>query len=119
MPEGYRQKLGAYGERLAEDFFHRRHYITIGKNFRTRDGEIDLIVKNGSELLFVEVKTRMSDAYGYPENAVDFRKLSRLHQTINTYLSQKSWKGYWRLDIISIEISRQDKKAKVVWFKGI
>lgn len=119
MPEGYRQKLGAYGEQLAEDFFRRRHYIILDKNFRTRDGEIDLIIKNNDELLFVEVKTRMSDAYGYPENAVDFRKLSRLHQTINAYLSQKTYKGYWRLDIVSIEINRQNKKAKIIWFKGV
>jgi putative endonuclease len=119
VQEGYRQKLGAYGEQLAEDFFRRRGYITLDKNFRTREGEIDLIVRNGNELLFVEVKTRMSDAFGYPENAVDFRKLAHLHQAINIYFSQNIWKSYWRLDIISIEINRQTKKAKIVWFKDI
>lgn len=118
MPD-YKQRLGAYGENLAANYLIRRGCKIIGRNFRTAHGEIDLIATTGDELLFVEVKTRTASDFGFPELAVDFRKISRLLRTAETYLNLSRWNSYWRLDIISVEINKSAKTAKIRWLKDI
>jgi putative endonuclease len=117
--EGYRKKLGAYGEALAEKFLIRKGCRIITKNFQTRNGEIDLIAEKDRELLFVEVKTRTGNNFGWPENAVDHKKISHLYQAVISYLNDNNLRRAWRLDIISIEINKRDKTANIKWFKGI
>lgn len=117
--ECYNQQLGAYGETLAADFFSRRGYKILDKNFRTRHGEIDLIIQKDNEILFIEVKTRTSETFGYPENAVDYKKTRHLLEAIRIYLDQIRRHYAWRLDIISVEINKSAKTAKIIWFKGL
>ncbi len=115
----YKQRLGAYGENLAAAFLIRRGYRIIDKNFRTNFGEIDLIATKSDELLFVEVKTRTASAYGYPELAVDYRKINHLVKAAKIYLNLQSIKSFWRLDIISVEINKSTKTAKFRWINDI
>lgn len=117
--EGYNRKLGKYGEDLAADYLRRQGLEVIGRNYNTRYGEIDLIARNGDEVLFVEVKTRTSAAYGHPEQAVDWRKVRHLARAIGEYLHEKRLSVYWRLDVISIEIDKIKKTAKIRWFKDV
>lgn len=114
----YNKRLGAYGEKLAADFFQRRGGVIVAKNFSTAAGEIDLIVRCGDELLFVEVKTRTGSGSGFPETAVSRIKTEHLLKTAQAYLCQ--YPGtLWRLDILSVEINRSTKTAKMKWFKNI
>ncbi|MFA5029880.1 MAG: YraN family protein [Patescibacteria group bacterium] len=115
----YKIRLGKFGEQLAAEFLKRNGYKIIDKNFYTPFGEIDLIAESGDEILFVEVKARSGEDFGYPEVAVDRRKTSHLLKTIGLYLERKNLNNFWRLDIISVEIDRARKVAKVKWFKGI
>lgn len=115
----YKKRLGAYGENLAGAFLARRGCRIISKNFRTSFGEIDLIADAGDELLFVEVKTRTASDYGYPELAVDYRKISHLLKAAQIYLHLNPVKKFWRLDIISVEINKTIKTAKIRWLKDI
>jgi len=64
--DGGRAALGRLGERLAETHLERRGFATLARNVRTRHGEIDLIVHDGSVLAFVEVKTLRARAGGAP-----------------------------------------------------
>lgn len=114
----YNKRLGAYGEKLAGEFLARRGYKIIARNFQTKLGEIDLIVHKGDELLFVEVKTRTGSGNGFPETAVDWRKTSHLLKAAEIFLTQYSATA-WRLDIISVEIDRTAKSARIKWFKDI
>jgi len=116
MPN-YKQRLGAYGEILAANFLIGKGCRIIDRNFRTTYGEIDLIATNGDELLFIEVKTRTASGYGYPELAVDNRKISRLAKAAEIYLNKNGRKYCWRLDIVSVEINKFAKLAKIRWFK--
>jgi putative endonuclease len=117
--EGYRKQLGEYGENLASDFLVRRGCQIIDRNFYTNYGEIDLIARQGDELLFVEVKTRTKNNFGYPENAVDWRKLGHLSKTARIWMTSKNINSRWRLDIISVEINKQTKTAKITWFNDL
>jgi len=115
----YKKRLGAYGENLAADFLIRRGYNIIDRNFRTNFGEIDLIAAKGDELLFVEVKTRTASNFGYPELAVDWRKIKHLIKAAKIYLNLKNYQNFWRLDIISVEINKVKKTAKFRWINDV
>lgn len=70
--------LGRAGEERAAQYLRSRGYTVLDRNWRIREGEIDLVAAVGGELVVVEVKTRRSERFGHPLEAVDRRKLSRL-----------------------------------------
>ena len=112
----HNRQLGQYGEQLAADFLIKRNYRIIDKNFQTRYGEIDLIASQGDEILFVEVKTRTNSNFGYPELAVNQVKLDHLTKTALFYLDLHKIKACWNMAIISIEIDKTAKTAKIKKF---
>lgn len=125
MPNsGYNSKVGQLGEDLASKYLANQGYKIIDKNFRTRFGEIDLIAqKVGSstgadEVLFLEVKTRTSNLYGYPEQAVDAKKIKHLLEAIKIYRQINKISSFWRLDIISI-VLMDNSASEIKWFKDI
>ena len=80
-------ELGAIGERRALWFYRLRGYRIAGRNVRLRGGELDLVVRRGRALVFVEVKTRSSVVAGEGFEAVDRVKQSRLMRLAEQYLS--------------------------------
>lgn len=116
--EGYNKKLGAYGESLAANFLIKRGYKIIAKNFRSIDGEIDLVAKNNQqELLFIEVKTRTADIFGYPEHAVNQMKIKKIIKTAEYFLAINHLETIWEIAIISVEINIKKSIAKIKKFK--
>ncbi len=95
-------KLGARGERRAAWFYRLRGYSIVGRNLRLRDGEIDLVVRRGSMLAFVEVKTRQSLTAGEGYEAVDSAKQLRLVRLAGEYLARHEHRGDIRYDVISL-----------------
>jgi putative endonuclease len=75
-----RRALGARGEALAARWYEARGYTVVSRNWRCREGEIDLVLARGRTLVFCEVKTRSSDAYGSPAEAVTRTKQLRLRR---------------------------------------
>jgi putative endonuclease len=106
-----RQKLGKWGENHAAEYLSGLGYKVIEKNVFTPYGEIDLIVQRASKVgedeittVFVEVKTRTSQSFGYPEEAITPRKRENLLSSVEHYLQENpDLKGYWRIDVIAIE----------------
>ncbi len=95
-------KKGKEGEALAADFLMGKGFEITERNYRHKRSEIDLIVKKNNWLIFVEVKMRSSDAYGYPEDFVDYKKAKNIIDGAEEYIYQKNWQGNVRYDIISI-----------------
>lgn len=75
-----RKALGDYGERLAGRELERRGLEVLDRNWRCAQGEIDIVARHGGALVVCEVKTRTSDRYGAPVEAVTARKAARLHR---------------------------------------
>jgi putative endonuclease len=73
-----RSVVGRNGENAAADFYCAAGYELLDRNWRVREGEIDLVVRRGATLVFCEVKTRRSDRFGTPAEAVTPRKQGRL-----------------------------------------
>lgn len=116
-------EIGKFGEGCAADFLRSQDYCIIAQNYRCRFGEIDLIGVDYSnrELAFVEVKTRLSNLFGEPQDAVDFRKRSRLLKTALHFLSSATQKlpPRWRIDVIAVKLDQQYRLRNVSHFKNI
>ena len=70
----YKKLLGRAGEKLAVDFLKKKGFKILKTNYKTVVGEIDIIAQDREYIVFIEVKTRSSDNYGLPREAVDRKK---------------------------------------------
>jgi len=82
-------QFGQSSERLAEQFLVSKGYRIVERNLRTSLGELDLVAEDGNVLVFVEVKARMTEAFGGALLAVDHRKQHKLIQLASQYLAQR------------------------------
>ena len=98
-----KQQLGAAGERRAEKYLTTLGYEFVTCNYRTRFGEIDLIMRDGATLVFVEVKTRRGTRQGYPEEAVTWFKLRHTVRAAEAYCTAHKYIGNWRIDVVAVE----------------
>ena len=94
--------IGAWGESLAAEYLRKKKYALVATNYKTRYGEIDLIVRNRKFLVFVEVKLRKSDSFAAAADFVDSRKQNRLRLTAQIYLSEKPTLLQPRFDVVEI-----------------
>lgn len=90
------------GEDLAASFYTRRGFRILARNYRAPGGEIDVIARRGSLLVFCEVKARTTDRFGLPAEAVDHRKQARIKRLAGAWLSQnRPGRVRVRFDIVS------------------
>jgi putative endonuclease len=85
----YKQRLGAVGEERAAAWYLARGYEVVARNWRCRDGELDLVVAGHGHVVFCEVKTRTSDRFGLPAEAVTARKQQRLRLLAARFLREE------------------------------
>jgi putative endonuclease len=115
-----KKELGRWGEELAETFLVQKGFKIVGKNVRTRYGEIDLIARDGKTTVFVEVKTRSSDAFGLPETGITFQKKTHMLNTARAYMQTHSeWEGEWRMDVIAIMKQPANTPPEIVHFENV
>lgn len=97
-----RLKTGQTFERLAAAFFEQNGFEILQRNWRTGRREIDLIVKKGNLIAFVEVKSASSKKYGHPANRVDERKVANLTKAAQQYLIDNKIEGCdLRFDVVT------------------
>jgi putative endonuclease len=106
----HRQRVGAQGERLAADWYRTAGYEIVARNWRCRDGEIDLVVARPGELVFCEVKARSSHRFGTPAEAVTPAKQARLRRLAARFLAENGEDGRrgWplRFDVAAVTAGR-------------
>lgn len=103
-------KRGKTGENLAKDYLIRNGYRIIETNFKNKIGEIDIIALYGNILVFVEVKSRTSLNYGYPYEAVNYKKQQKIINTSMAYIKYKNITNtQLRYDIIEVYLTRDFK----------
>ena len=106
MPPSYR-RLGNAGEEAAAVFLERQGFRIVERNYVFAHGEIDIIAKEGDELVFVEVKLRRSGRFGSGVEAVTPRKQELLRRTAEGYVAQRSIENVvCRFDVVSLESAR-------------
>jgi len=105
-------KRGMKAEALASRYLEQAGYIILERNWRWDHAEIDLIAKDGDTIVIVEVKARSSTIYGYPEEAVDERKIYHLCRASEAYIEKQKLDCPLRFDIISIIFKQKQTKIK-------
>jgi len=126
--------LGRWGESLAVDYLRQRGYLILERNARTPYGEIDLVTRQDAiqglspleaapprslVTVFVEVKTRSSDSFGFPEEAITPRKKAHLLSAAQAYLqSHPELDGDWRVDVIAIQRSNASREPTILHFEN-
>ncbi len=101
-----RKIFGDKGERLASDALTAKGLQVLHRQFRNQFGEVDLICQDGDEVVFVEVKSRESQAYGYPEDAVTSQKIGHIVRVAQEYLATVHGEHPWRIDVVAIEFAQ-------------
>lgn len=109
-----RAQLGRRGEEVAAAFLERQGYTILERNFRLRQGEIDLIAAKDETVAFVEVKTRRTLDYGLPSEAVTYTKQQKIRQAALAYL-QGQEHYYKVLSFDVIEVLVQEGRARLRW----
>ena len=109
-----RLNIAKIGESLAEEHLKARGCKILAKNYRARRGEIDIIVRDGEFIVFVEVKTRRSLQFGLPQEAVTIQKQRQISQVALAYLqAQNLLDAPCRFDVIAIHLSPQLELLKL------
>jgi putative endonuclease len=128
----YRQSFGKWGETIAENYLTEKGYLIIERNARTPYGELDIVasqkgiilseksVERETIIVFVEVKTRSSENYGLPEQAITARKQEHLLSAAKYYLMENPHLAEdWRVDVISVQSSKESKQPMLTHFENV
>ncbi|MCH8830116.1 MAG: YraN family protein [Planctomycetes bacterium] len=111
--------LGNRGERLAARYLRRQGYRILSRQYRTRLGELDLIAMDRECIVFVEVKTRRSDAAGQPIEAITHQKQKKLTQLALTYLKRYGLLEHAaRFDVVALCWDDSQKKPTITHYKN-
>jgi putative endonuclease len=114
-----RRDLGAFGERVAVAHLEAKGYRVRARNFRCREGEIDIVAEDGDCLVFVEVRTRRGDALGSPAESVTAAKERRLLTVARAYLQQHNdIPANQRIDVIAVELTPRGRLLAVQHIEG-
>lgn len=117
---GRENKLtGILGEDAASSFLKKRGYRILKRNFRTPFGELDIVAKYGGMLVFVEVKTRISDSLGPPYLAITRQKKRHLIKNAYAYLKRFClMDSCWRIDIVSVKMKNNYEVENIELFEN-
>ncbi|MEH0153978.1 YraN family protein [Limibacter armeniacum] len=108
-------KTGIHGEQLATAYLAAKGYEILEQNYRTGRMEVDIIACDKQFLVFVEVKTRSSSKFGFPEASVKESKKQHIRQAAEAYLSKSPTQLFLRFDIVSVML--RNGKHEITHFK--
>jgi putative endonuclease len=110
-----RKKLGDFGEQVALAHLTRQGYRLVARQWRCPAGEIDLLMRDGATLVFVEVRTRRGDSAGVAAESVGPTKRARLSALAYTYLEQAGAQpdAPWRIDVVAVSVERSGRVGQV------
>lgn len=110
---------GRLGEHFAAEFLRRLRYQVVATNYRQPFGEVDIIAKDGATLVFVEVKTRKSSAFGTAAEAVDGRKQRQLSRVALEYLHRHNLhEAAARFDVLAVRLDSDNRLLGVDHLKN-
>ena len=109
-----RRDTGILGEKLAGDFLKKRGYHIIETNYRCPEGEVDIVARDKDFLVFVEVRTKTSLAFGSPEESITPAKKERMRAVAYSYLeTHDNLPQLWRIDVVAVELDQKRKPTRI------
>ncbi len=115
-----RKSLGAFGEEVAAHRLKAKGYRILESNWRASGGEIDLVAVHDGCVVFVEIKTRTSDLFGSPEEAITYKKQRRMISAAQRYIAVKKLDdSNWRIDMVAVVCDRLGKVSRFDHYEDV
>jgi len=116
-------QTGKFGEDLARQYLIKKGYEILTSNFRSRFGEIDIIASKNNALIFVEVKLKIGEETGQPEEMINSKKISQIQKMAEIFLQNNSSLAkkfpLWRIDAICIVLNPDGSSKRITHWKNI
>ena len=103
-----RAETGRAAEETAAVLLRAKGMIIVEKNFRAKVGEIDLVMRDRDEIVFVEVRARASASFGGAAASIGGAKRRKLIKAAGVWLQARSWAGPCRFDVVALEAGRAE-----------
>ena len=114
-----RSKLGSAGEEIARRHLEERGYALREANYRCPWGEVDLVMEQAETVVFVEVRTKRSSAFGTPEESVTAAKRRRLSATAFHYLQEQELDVPFRIDLVAVAMNARGVVERVTHLENV
>ncbi|HCC59680.1 MAG: hypothetical protein A2402_02985 [Candidatus Staskawiczbacteria bacterium RIFOXYC1_FULL_37_43] len=117
--------VGKIGEDLAREYLKNQGYKILEQNYRTKYAEIDLVAEKSDglfskkKLVFVEVRTKVGESFGSPEDTLNKQKLWKVLQNAKSYSAFKNWQGPARIDAICIVLNPNHTVSRLTHHENI
>jgi putative endonuclease len=120
MADG-RVGLGQRGETLAAQALQRHGFTLVDRNWRCPYGEVDLVMRLGEHIYFVEVRTRHTTAYPAPEHSLRPSKLSRMETVARAYLGahHPEAESIWHVSFVAVATSRAGQLQRITFYPSV
>lgn len=112
MSKKFNLRTGKLGEEIAKEFLKKKGYKILEQNYKTKYGEIDLVCQRGKELIAVEVRTKIGDLYGSPEESLTKKKLRKV------WLNALA-RGAGRVDAVCVVLGYDGKVERLGYYENI
>jgi putative endonuclease len=107
-------EIGAKGEELAVEFLKAKKYSILGRNYKTKFGEIDIIARKSGVLIFVEVKTMVFGGSLRPEDNLHGHKQARILKSSKIYMMENKLTDVpWQIDLLAIDVNEDGEKKEI------
>ena len=114
-----RKTTGMIGEKLAADYLIRQGYEIIKTNYRCKEGEVDIIARDGEFLVFVEVRAKNNRIFGSPEESITAKKKQHLRNVAARYLETcENPPPEWRIDFVAVELDGKGNPLRLEVIKN-
>lgn len=111
------RKTGWVGENIAASALEKKGYEILERNFSNKFGEIDIIAKDKNILVFVEVKTKIGEEFGLPEEMVGKGKLARIRNMATMYMKGKELPC--RIDVVAIVLDEENAVKRLTHYENV
>lgn len=111
--------IGYQGEITAKKYLQNKGYSIIEQNYRTKYAEVDLIAKDKKSLVFVEVRTKVGERFGIPEQSLNRNKINRLIRSATAYTAQNGYTKHYRIDAICIVLDEERKVRRISHYQNL
>lgn len=113
----FNRKTGEVGEGIAAEFLEKKNFKIIERNFSNKFGEIDIIARDNVVLVFVEVKTKIGEDFGSPEEMINSGKLQRIRNMATMYLHGAS--AVCRIDVVAIVLDEFNEIVRLTHYENV
>jgi putative endonuclease len=115
----YNREKGTSGEEMAASYLTKKGYKILEKNFSTKFGEIDLVCRDHDNLVFVEVKLKVGDRFGKPEDMINKHKIWQVSRMGELYIMKNKINMPVRVDMVAVVIDREGNLERIDHYENM